>query len=317
MRMPDHRRLYGPLLVLGCLALAPLPALSQGQGQGQGRGHGQDQRADPQVQDFVTRLTAITDQAERNRTARPAVIKSLRELAASYGPPARTSMLHDDFRDGDYTQNPAWQVAQGEFWVDAQGLRSRAQAAAATPAAAQQNPNDATAALLGMVLTRMTQQQGTAQPAAAAAAPAKPVPAVIFIPAAIANAFDMSMQVSVLDGAAPFLFGPYQGTDRRSGYRLIYKPSPENASGTLELIRLAARGSTAAGQTSAPVYLEGAAPHVIGWKRTRKGEMTVTVDGKEVMRSTDATVTGAFGGLMMANLGGDYAVREISIDGTP
>lgn len=314
MRTPNHRRLYGSLAVLGCLTCFSLPALAQGQGQGQGRGR--DQRAEYQLQDFVARLTRITDEAERAGTAQPAVIKSLRDLSTAYGGSAATSMLlHDDFRDGDYTRNPAWQVAAGEFWVDSQGLRSRAKAAAAAPAAAQQNSNDATAALLGMVLTRMTQQQGTAQQAAAA--PPKATPAVIFIPAAITNAFNMSLQVSVLDGTAPFLFGPYQGTDRRSGYRLIYKPSPENASGTLELVRLAARGSTAAGQTSTPVFLEGAAPHVIGWSRTRTGEMTVTVDGKEVMRTTDAAITGAFGGLMMANLGGDYAVREVSIAGAP
>lgn len=302
MRTSNRRRIYGPLLALGCLAWLPLPAWSQAPAP-----------PDPQVQELIGRLNAITDQAERTRGAKPNVIKSLRELAASYDRPWHTVLLRDDFRDGDYTKAPAWQVSQGEFWVDSQGLRSRPKADA--PAATQQGTaNDAAFAILGSVLNRMQQNAGSQQQAAA---PIKVNPAEIFIPVAITNAFDLRMNVAVLDGSAPFLFGPYLGTDRNTGYRLVYSPSPHNGRGTLELMRLTGRGSVVVDQASAPVNLEGAALHVIEWTRTRQGEMVVTVDGKQAIRTTDAGVRDAFSGLTMTNLGGDYAVREISVVGTP
>ncbi|MHB1217138.1 MAG: hypothetical protein ACYC1L_02930 [Alphaproteobacteria bacterium] len=303
MQMPNRRRLYGPLIMLGFLALSPPPAWSQATPQ-----------TDPQMQELIGRLNAITDQAERTRGAKPNIIKSLRELAAAYDRPWHTVLLREDFRDGDYTKAPAWQVVQGEFWVDSQGLRSRAKADA--PASAQQgNANDPTTAILGMVLNRMQQNAGGQQQQAAV--PVKVNPAEIFVPVGITNAFDLRMEVAVLDGGAPFLFGPFLGTDRNTGYRMVYSPSPQNGRGTLELLRLTGRGSVVAGQAAAPVNLEGAALHVIEWTRTRQGEMAVTVDGKEVMRLTDVGVREAFGGLAVTNLGGDYAVRGISVTGTP
>lgn len=302
MRLPDYRRLHAPLIMLGCLALLPLPVWSQAPAQ-----------PDPQMQELIGRLNAITDQAERTRSAKPNVIKSLRDLAASYDRPWHTVLLRDDFRDGDYLNSPAWQVSQGDFWVDSQGLRSRAKPEAVTQQ--QGGDNAAAAAIIGSVLDRMTKKSGGQQQAAAP--PAKLTPAEIFVPAAITNAFDLRMEVTVLDGAAPFMFGPYVGTDRNTGYRLLYTPSPQNGRGMLELLRLTGRASAVAGQSAGPVNLEGAAQHVIEWTRTGQGEMVVKVDGKEAMRVTDVSTRDAFGGLSVSNLGGDYAVRSVVVLGTP
>ena len=311
MYTTDYRRLCGSLLVLGCVALFPVLAW------GQATTTSQVQRDDQRVQELVDRLTRIADEAERGRSAKPGVIRSLRDLAGTYDRPWRVSMLRDDFRDGDYTRGTVWQVDQGEFWVDSQGLRSRAKAEPAAAAGTQQSgKEDPAAAVLGMVLERMVKREGSGQQQAAAP-PTKVSRTEIFVPVGITNAFAMRMEVTVLDGSAPFLFGPYQGSDRNTGYRLVYSPSPQNARGTLELLRLSARGSTVADQASGPVNLEGAAPHVIEWTRTRQGEMAVTIDGKDVMRTTDLSVRDAFGGLVIVNLGGDYAVREIAVNGTP
>ncbi|MGH6954830.1 MAG: hypothetical protein ACREGL_11640, partial [Alphaproteobacteria bacterium] len=115
----------------------------------------------------------------------------------------------------------------------------------------------------------------------------------------------------------PFLVGPYQGSDRNTGYRLAYTPAAGNASETLELLRFTARGSSVVDQAKGPFGLEDSNAHAIEWTRTREGEMVVKLDDKELMRETDRGVRDPFGGLVLVNLGGDYAVRDIALHGAP
>ena len=78
------------------------------------------------LQAMVDELRALTDKARNQRAADRWLINSMDDLAARYDWPWRRKLLMEDFSDGNYNRNPAWQVISGQFWVDRRlGLRSQ------------------------------------------------------------------------------------------------------------------------------------------------------------------------------------------------
>lgn len=76
-------------------------------------------------QQIIDELKRLTDRAERDRTASYRFIDQLRELIDRYDWPWGRQILFDDFRDGDFRSNPAWQSDSNAFWVTRSvGLRT-------------------------------------------------------------------------------------------------------------------------------------------------------------------------------------------------
>ena len=83
-------------------------------------------KGDDRVQEFVDRLHAIVQRAEREHTADARILERLRNLVREYDRPWRVVLLDEDFRDGDFTVNPAWVITNSGFSVSPQmGLRTR------------------------------------------------------------------------------------------------------------------------------------------------------------------------------------------------
>ena len=61
--------------------------------------------------------------------------------------------------------------------------------------------------------------------------------------------------------------------------------------------------------------LENNRRHLFEWTRDKNGVMSVVLDGQEVMRVTDKTITKPFDGLLFVNGGGSYYIRSVSVDG--
>ena len=59
--------------------------------------------------------------------------------------------------------------------------------------------------------------------------------------------------------------------------------------------------------------LEDGRLHVIEWTRRLDGAMTVTLDGKAMIQAADARLRDPFDGVAFLNLGGDYAVRAVTV----
>ncbi len=110
------------------------------------------------------------------------------------------------------------------------------------------------------------------------------------------------------------LFGPYQGGNRRAGYRLAYNPGGKPS---LELLRVVRRSPRVIETHDEPVNLRDGRPHLLEWNRTGDGTMTVSIDSRELMRVQDRRFRDPFDGFTLINRGGDYAVRWIRIKGTP
>ena len=114
-------------------------------------------------QDFVDKLKGLIDEAEKARAADPQFLGNLRGLAREYDRPRRRVVLSDRFEDGDFTDNPAWTVTQGRYWVErGWGLRSAVKAGAAAQSAPQPEPRKGrdAAAIFGRILQQAIDLEG-------------------------------------------------------------------------------------------------------------------------------------------------------------
>ena len=264
-------------------------------------------------QDFVDKLKGLIDEAEKARAADPQFLGDLRELAREYDQPRRRVVLSDRFEDGDFTDNPAWTVTQGRYWVErGWGLRSAVKAGAAAQSAPQPEPRkgrDAAAAIFGRILQQAIDPEGKlggGQTAGGAPATA------IQIALALTNAFAVEIDLSSWSAEGRLEIGPYQGApkgaERAQGYVLAYTPG-----GELELLRVSPRGSSIIDRRTGLVALEDKKTHRLLWTRNANGLMTVSIDGREVLKASDKAFRGPFDGLRIVNQGGDYIFKRIAV----
>ena len=272
---------------------------------------------DARVQEIVDRLRAIVTQAERERSADVTLLQQLRNLVNDYYWPWRVALLDDDFRDGDFTVNPEWAVANGDFRVEPRaGLRSRF-TPPEPPAASAPEPKardrDLATRLFGAIMTEVTRDSQTREPEAPQ--PALPTQAEIHTTLDITNAFAITIELTSLGAAArngAIQFGPYQGYQRETGYRIEYKSGPRPV---LQLLRVFPSASSVIEIANLESGFEDGQPHTIEWRRDLEGGMAVIVDGNEVMRTTDRALRERFNGFTLINLGGDYGFRRVAVSG--
>ncbi len=263
-------------------------------------------------QDFVDKLKGLIDEAEKARAADPQFLGDLRGLVREYDRPRRRVVLSDRFEDGDFTDNPAWTVTQGRYWVErGWGLRSAVKAVAAAQSAPQPEPRKGrdAAAIFGRILQQAIDLEGKlggGQTAGGAPATA------IQIALALTNAFAVEIDLSSWSAEGRLEIGPYQGApkgaERAQGYVLAYTPG-----GELELLRVSPRGSSIIDRRTGLVALEDKKTQRLLWMRNADGLMTVSIDGREVLKASDKAFRGPFDGLRIVNQGGDYIFKRIAV----
>lgn len=214
----------------------------------------------------------------------------------------RRLLLHDTFRDGDYTRNPTWTVAAGHFSAESgKGLRTVHEA---RQPLAQNRQQDLPAAILEMILGEINRSRDNRNVVEA------PDLAEIYAVQAISNAFAIQIDLTVRQASGPLVFGPYQGIERNSGYHMVY--TPDVARG-LHLVRLTGSGSSIIQSVDQQFSLNQ--QYAIQWTRDTHGAMVVSLDGNEVFRINDRNFADSFDGFTLINKGGDYTVREVTIHG--
>ena len=284
------------------------PGAAGASGAAEATGNGQADR----VRKLIDELNALVDEAEKARAADPIFLRDLRDLARRYDRPWRQLVLVDDFGDGDFTAGPAWTVSSGRYWVERDwGLRSTVTAASAAPKEeprGKTSGRDVAISILGNILNQAVGERGQG---GGAPASAEPDFAAIHSPAPISNAFAIEVEMSSWKGQGRLEFGPYQGAERATGYRLAYTPG-----GPLELLRVSARGAATIESSRQAVTLEDKKTHLIAWTRSVDGAMKVTLDGKETLAAADRGLRHPFDGFMIVNRGGDYIVKRAAVYGT-
>lgn len=261
---------------------------------------------------LIDELEALVDEAEKARAADPRFLQDLRNLTRRYERPWRKLLLSDDFHDGDFTTDPAWTVSAGRFNIErGWGLRSFIEPATATAESEPEKPQtdrDIAVSLLQGILRQATRQKTESE---------KPPPAArteqadIHTATPITNAFAIEMRLSLWKSPGRLEFGPYQGADRQGGYLLVYTPG-----GPLTLARQTARGISVVDSSAEPVVLEDKKVHQLSWTRHADGTMKVSIDGNEVLSTSDRGFRDPFDGFVLVNKGGDYILGRLDIHGT-
>jgi len=281
------------------LAVLLLPATASAQQYKQWTNPDQQRAADTRLDNFRDRLGKLIDKAERDRAADPRFLRDLRDLATGRNRPRRVLLLSDDFGDGDYTRNPVWTVAQGKYWVEkGWGLRSAVKKQAAQDPQ-QRSGEDAAVAIFGQILQRAIDPEGKSSTSSSAGTPADIRTAV-----PISNAFKLELDFSSWLAQGRLEIAVYQNT---VNYVLAYQPG-----GTYELQKATPRRSRVIEKRSS-LALENKKTHHLVWTRKSDGKMRVTIDGKEVLATSDRSTTKPFDGLRIVNRGGDYIIKRVAI----
>ena len=263
-----------------------------------------------QTQELVEALRALINEADRGRAADPLFLRDLRDLADRFDNPWRTRILFDDFRDGDYTRDPAWTVVSGAFSVDSRrGLLSRAGAAAAY----QERGEDASAkdVAVGLLADLLAKSLGD-EPSAESrrAPPPRDRTAEIALGQSITNAFSLTAEIAGGPDAGDFEFIVFQGARREAGYRLVLVPDRG-----ISLLRYSRGGSSVIADARVPLALADGAGHVVQWTRTPEGRMVVRFDGVAQLEGTDRGFRDPFDGLSLITRGGEYRLSSLGVDG--
>jgi len=270
------------------------------------------------AQKLVDELRVIVARGEERRLASPRFLEELKALAGKYDWPWRRVVFRDRFRDGDYTYDPIWSVAQGRFWVDSKlGLRSRvAPTTAQQPLPSRQRQSDSSSDLFGAVL-REIMRPGNGGDRQESQQPVRSTPAEIFTRQAIGNAFAVRLRLrTVSDLPARIEFGPYQGDRRKEGYRLVYD-NRDGRGPVFELVRMQPWGSSVIFALDGAPRLDDGRTHRILWTRDRAGNMKIRLDGKPLLSAADRGLSGDFQGLTIVNGGGDYGIAAVSVSDIP
>src|SRR5262249_60260266 len=107
---------------------------------------------------------------------------------------------------------------------------------------------------------------------------------------------------------------PYQGQSGSVAYRVAYIPG--QATDSLKLIRITQKGAVTIASYPGLLNLEDGRRHQLEWRRDRRGAMTVSLDGRDMMTAQDRTIPRPFDGILLINSGGTYLGRSLAIDGT-
>lgn len=258
-----------------------------------------------QMQEFLERLNKLVDEAEKARAADPIFLRDLRDLANGYTRPWNKVVLSDNFGDGDFTQNPVWQVMAGEYFIETGwGLRNRliTKVQSSNETQSGNSGDDLAKAILGTILKRAT---GT--PTAQETAPGENA---IITRVSVSNAFAIDFEMSSWVADNHFEIGVFQGDAAQIGYRLLYVSGKG-----MQLQRVGNRGSSVIATSSQPIAIEDKAFHRIEWTRAKDGTMRVSLDGAEIMTAVDRGFSDPFDGVRISDRGGDHIIKQITVQG--
>lgn len=303
-------KLYAVVIGLFVAAALPIPAPAQTYGtwedpdatQSQDAASSDDAAA-RRLQSFVKRLRAIVDQAEKDKAADPLLLRDLRALADGYDRPWTVLSLDDGFADGDYTNNPAWTVGQGGYFIEkGWGLRNKLERARSSSG---DSGEEVAAQIFGQILNQALGGSG-------AQTTSSYQPTSIYIDTAIANAFAAEIEISSWVGEGRLSFGPYQGADRIAGYRVAY-----TVGGAIDLLAVSSRGSRTIQRAPGPYSLEDKEIHTIAVERKTDGLTRVLLDGEAIIEVRDRSFRDDFAGWGFATDGGDFIVKRVTVHSVP
>ena len=256
-------------------------------------------------QSLLDELQQKIDEADKRMVAHPKFLDELRALVQKYRTRIRNIFFSDDFSDGNFTENPVWQVQSGQFRINKDKRMWSKVSTYAPMTTTTEKPLSTEQQAIGILLRGIMGSGQNDQPQNESTSP-EPGEAFIKIGANIEPAFEIdisfvsesewgSMEVVLLGGAP-----------EKPRYRLIYQAAASE-SRPIEIIR--ERSGRAYTIESALRYpnLDDNKLHRLQWIRDLNGTMKVLVDGKEILQTVEVYYRDVFSGLALINKGGTYA----------
>ena len=329
------QRLLVPVLLAGALA-APAAA-DDGSRYSEWRAEGAEAEGGAALEALARELEALIDEAENARAADPRFLQDLRDKIAAHVADAapREALIRDDFSDGDYTDDPRWDVVSGDFSVDSRlGLRTTIPLSGADTETMRLSldtileTKDELLDKGGELLDKGKDTVGDLisgeksfgdllggddeEEVKEDTGLDGPEPAEIVLEADIPNAFALELEMlsGIAHKDAQFEIDLFQGRGGASGYRLSYLAGDDPG---LLLSRFGRRGAEVIGEHDDALTLEDGQSHMVVLVRESDGTMTATVDGSKLIRVKSSALEDPFGGVSLVNGGGDYAIRSIAI----
>ncbi len=268
------------------------------------------QTGDDKLKSLLQELDALIKKGETQNLADPWYLQDLRALADRYGQTWPVVILDHKFDSRDSLPQAPWEVRRGQIRMDwSRGLRSRVEISSAAKA---KSDEDVAKEIIGGILSQALggQQTKSADPTE---------PALALAPIAVSNAFQMTAEITgrALPGAEKggLELGVYQSGN--AGYRLLLVPRAEGGA-KVTLLAVSARGTTRVVDSAATTAnLGDDTPVKVTLARRPSGLMSAAVGDQELFATSDQSFRDTFGGALIANRGGDYAVRWMTIRGTP
>ena len=273
------------------------------------------------LQALVDEIQALAEKSRKERAADRWLQISLEDLVDKYNFPWKNSLLSDEFSDGEYRNDPAWKVASGEFWVDRRlGLRSEV-VSRAIPERRQQEPvqrqsnEDIGKALIGALLQdalgSRSQQQSEPEPVRSHT---ETIPASIRTAVAIPTTFAVETIFSQNNRpgeSGQFEWVVMQDQQAFNAYKVVITTGSKQM---LEVIRVRSGRDSFLESVEVPGIGDGG-EHALSWRQTGTGEISVLLDGEEVVKVSDRPFRHGFKFLGMINRGGDFSVSGIEVLG--
>ncbi len=268
----------------------------------------------PELQALVDQLRTITDKARQQRAADRWLLNELDALIEEHEWPWRNILLKEDFSDGNYDRNPAWDLISGQFWVDSRlGLRSRSEAPAPPESDTSSKQQDLGKAILGALLQEALKGDKDRQ-SGAAEDRQRNGPAEIQLAKRIPTVFALQLTFSIHTPpqvAGELAISLLRQRSGESGYQLLILSGDQP---TLELLSKI-NGRTRIIDRIALDKMNDGGSHILEWRRSSSGMIDVIMDGRSLVQNRDHTFRNPFSQLSLLNRSGDFAVSQIILLG--
>jgi hypothetical protein len=276
----------------------------------EGSKYGQWQPSDNNLENMINDLDKIIEEGTRSRAAHPDFLQDLNRTIDQYRIPKKLIFFADDFADNNFTENPTWTVRKGTFSIDSYGSLYSSIAIRRPVAEKETKPesdSDRNLRILFGALNELTKGEKE---------PEKQdenidTQAMISNAAAIPNSFTLEFSFRSNANWGSTSIGVIQGDGPQSGYHLVYQASPaENRPMQLIRYRYGKPYIIDEVHENSP-DLDDGADHTARLIRSPNGDMVVTIDDIEVMRTSDFSFRDDFAGVVIVNNGGSYSYDDI------
>jgi len=280
-----------------------------------------DVNAADDVQAIVDELQALAEKSRQERAADRWLQIALEDLIAKYNYPWKTSLLLDDFSDGDYHKGTSWQVGSGDFWVDRRlGLRSRVEPEDVSKQQPQQSSEkkqqeDLGRALLGAVLEEAL-GTGKNQQSERTTSEVKQVTTPASIRTRLAIPTTFAVESTFSQNNPPGTEGQFewlvmQGESTENAYMVIVSTGTKPS---LDLLRTR-DGQLSYLEKKAIPNLNDSGEHTLSWRQKADGAIDVFLDGEQVIKAVDRPFRYGYDYLGLINRKGDFSISGIEVFG--